>query len=157
MLPERPAQLLAPQCYGPKISSLPCPGVEWRRGHQLRTPIRASALSGRELTSNLEEQNRQVTLGTQRAQLEQRIGFTWPRPCLFRPPLRRFTVCRTKPTISLLRPQPTDNRWTRHHGGRSTHHGCLRMLAVPSPDDANKIERPKAMESSSYVEPDLSR
>jgi hypothetical protein len=33
-----------------------------------------------------------LTLGTQRPQLEQRIGFTWPRPCLFRPPLRRFTV-----------------------------------------------------------------
>jgi hypothetical protein len=32
------------------------------------------------------------TLGTHRPQLEQRMGFTCPRPCLLRPPLRRFTV-----------------------------------------------------------------
>ena len=34
-----------------------------------------------------------VTLGTQRPQLEQRMGLTWPRPCLLRPPLRLLTVC----------------------------------------------------------------
>lgn len=32
------------------------------------------------------------TLGTQRPQFEQRMGLTWPRPCLLRPPFRRFTV-----------------------------------------------------------------
>lgn len=33
-----------------------------------------------------------LSLGTQRAQLVQRTGFTWPRPCLERPPLRLLQV-----------------------------------------------------------------
>jgi len=33
-----------------------------------------------------------LSLGTQRAQLVQRTGFTWPRPCLARPPFLRLQV-----------------------------------------------------------------
>jgi hypothetical protein len=41
-----------------------------------------------------------ITLGTQRPQLEHRIGLTWPRPCLLRPPLRLLTVCDTQSTVT---------------------------------------------------------
>lgn len=34
-----------------------------------------------------------LSFGTQRAQFVHRTGFTWPRLCLQRPPLRRFLVC----------------------------------------------------------------
>lgn len=33
-----------------------------------------------------------LSLGTHLAQLVQRTGFTWPRPCLARPPLRLLQV-----------------------------------------------------------------
>jgi len=37
-----------------------------------------------------------LSLGTQRAQLVQRTGLTWPRPCFDLPPLRRLRVCSWK-------------------------------------------------------------
>lgn len=36
-----------------------------------------------------------LSLGTQREQLEQRTGLTWPRFFLLRPPDRLFLVCKT--------------------------------------------------------------
>lgn len=51
---------------------------------------RTAALSTMFLTVNL---LMALSLGTHRAQLLQRSGFTWPRFFLFRPPFRLFLVC----------------------------------------------------------------
>jgi hypothetical protein len=48
--------------------------------------------AGNNSRGHVNEEGTDNTLGTQRAQLEQRTGFTVPRPLRFLPLLRRFLV-----------------------------------------------------------------